>query len=65
VPELPRRRRPVRVVRVRFESSRLAASYLADAYEQVVPLTRRQLSSREPPAQTTRTDRRQGQGGIN
>ena len=56
-------RSPVRVVRVRFEPSRLAAACLADAYEQVVPLGRRRAPHREPVAETARTEPRRSDGG--
>ena len=57
------RRSPARVVRVRFEPSRLAAACLADAYEQVVPLGRRRAPHREPVAETAETEPRRGGGG--
>lgn len=41
-----RRRKEPRMVRVqvRFEMSRMAAACLADAYEQVVPISRRAMA---------------------
>jgi hypothetical protein len=50
--QTPRRTRGVIAVRVTFEVHRLAATYLATAYEQVVPLRRR--STAAPPAATPR-----------
>jgi hypothetical protein len=64
VPEGQRRRGPVRVVRVRFEPSRLAAACLADAYEQVVPLVQRRTSSRGIRTKTTRSDLHRSEGGT-
>jgi hypothetical protein len=43
-----RRRRSALVVRVRYEPSRVAAACLADAYEQVVPVVRRDVGRRGP-----------------
>ena len=56
-------RSPVRVVRVRFEPSRLAAACLADAYEQVVPLVQRRATHWETMAETTETEPRRSEGG--
>ncbi len=39
------RQRPVLVVRATFEESRLAATYLATAYEQAVPVRRRSATT--------------------
>lgn len=51
----PRRGRAPLVVRVSFEESRLAAAYLAAAYEQVVPRPRRSVASTgRPPAASVR-----------
>jgi hypothetical protein len=44
----PRRGRTALVVRVSFEESRLAAAYLATAYEQVLPRPRRSKVSTTP-----------------
>lgn len=46
--QTPRRTRGVIAVRVTFEAHRLAATYLATAYEQAVPLRRRGATA--PPA---------------
>ena len=56
------RRRPDRVVRVRFEPSRLAAACLVDAYEQVVPLVQRRATHRETMAKSTGTEPRRNRG---
>jgi hypothetical protein len=47
----PIRARPARrgiAIRVTFEENRLAAAYLATAYEQVVPLRRRSSATARP-----------------
>ena len=64
MPDGQRRRESVRVVRVRFEPSRLAAACLADAYEQVVPLVRQRVSSRGIRMRATRNDLLRSKGGT-
>ncbi len=44
------RQRPVLVVHTTFEESRLAATCLVTAYEQVVPVTRRTTTGARPSA---------------
>ncbi len=44
------RQRPVLMVRATFEESRLAATCLVTAYEQVVPVTRRMTPAARPSA---------------
>ena len=58
------RRRPDRVVQVRFEPSRVAAVCLVDAYEQVVPLVQRRATHWETPAKGTGTEPERSKGGI-
>jgi hypothetical protein len=64
VPDGQRRRESVRVVRVRFEPSRLAAACLADAYEQVVPLVHQRATSRGIRPQTIGSEQRRSKGGT-
>jgi len=49
-PPRRRRQRPIPVVRATFEESRLAATSLVTAYEQVVPVMRRRITAARPSA---------------
>lgn len=46
-------------MRIRFESTRVSAAILAEAYEQLVPMRRRRVGHRERPAPGSGQDRRE------
>jgi hypothetical protein len=60
-----RQRRSPLIVQVRYEPSRVAATCLADAYEQVLPAVHRRVSDHDRRADTAPmpTDRQGGMAG--
>jgi hypothetical protein len=58
------RRKEPRMIRiqVRFEMSRLAATCLADAYEQVVPIPRRSMTREQGRPRSEGQRRAEGEG---